>query len=523
MSLTAAFVNEPVLELRRSSERERLLAALAELPRRLPLSVPVIVDGSARSGDEIVSVDPSNPSGVVARAAIATAAEVDAAVTAAARAQPAWAAFGAAERAAVLTRAAGELRRRRYELAALEVAECAKPWPEADGDVCEAIDFLQYYAARAVELEATGGLVQLPGERNTVHHRARGVTAVIAPWNFPIAILTGMTAAALATGNAVCMKPAEQSPACALAVFEALRDAGVPAGVLALLPGEGETGAALVAHPGVHTIAFTGSGQVGLEIMAAAARPSPGQLHLKRVVSEMGGKNCLIVDTDADLDDVVPALLTSAFGFAGQKCSATARALVHARVADTLARRLEGALATLRVGPAGEFGVDVPPVIEAAARDRIERTVAQAGDESEAVLRGGPVPGGDGFWVAPTIVRGPRSGAAVATDEIFGPVLTLETVESVEQACEIVESQPYALTGALFSRNPRTIAAVSARTPVGNLYVNRATTGAMVGRQPFGGNRLSGTGSKAGGPEYLLHFVEPVVVCEDTTRHGIAT
>ena len=519
----ADFRNEPALELRRSTERARLAEALAELERRLPLTVPVIIDGERHGEPALASVDPSAPDRVVARAAEATAADVDAAVRAAGAAQRLWRETDASERAAVLIRAAGELRRRRYELAALEVLECAKPWPDADADIAEAIDFLEYYARQAVELEESRALPRLPGERNFLYHRPRGVVAVIAPWNFPIAIPTGMTAAALATGNAVCLKPAEQSPACALMIHEALIAAGLPPGVLALLPGAGSVGAALVSHPGVHTIAFTGSERVGLEIVAAAAKPAPGQLHMKRVVAEMGGKNCMIVDADADLDDVVPAALGSAFGFAGQKCSATSRLLVHERIAPTLRDRLGGALETLQVGPAWDFAIDVPAVIEAAARDRIEAAVADASACAEAVLRVAGLPDSGGFFVAPALVIAPAADAAITREEVFGPVLTIETVPSVEAASEIVEHQRQALTGGLFSRNPRTIEAVARRTPVGNLYVNRGTTGAMVGRQPFGGNRMSGTGSKAGGPEYLLHFVEPVVVTENTTRHGIDT
>jgi RHH-type transcriptional regulator, proline utilization regulon repressor / proline dehydrogenase / delta 1-pyrroline-5-carboxylate dehydrogenase len=363
--------------------------------------------------------------------------------------------------------------------------------------------------------------MQLPGERNALRYRPRGVVAVIAPWNFPVAIVTGMTAAALATGNAVCLKPAEQSPACALAVFEALERAGLPAGTLALLPGEGAIGAALVGHPGVHVIAFTGSGAVGLEIVRRAAELAPGQRHLKRVIAEMGGKNCVIVDADADLDEVVPALLASAFGFAGQKCSAASRALGHERVAEPLAQRLRGALETLLVGQAEVFGVDVPPLIERAAQERIERHVAAATASGANVQRTAEVPS-VGFFAAPTLVAGCEQDWPVVREELFGPVLTLEPVASVEAACEIVEAQPFALTGGLFSRNPRTVEAVVRRTPVGNLYVNRATTGANVARQPFGGNRLSGTGTKAGGPDYLLSFVEPVVVTENTVRHGLS-
>ena len=521
------FRNEPLLELRRAPERARLEEALAALDRTLPLRVPVIVGGERRGPDAgpsaPPSVDPGRPARVVAASAAATAAEVDAAVAAATAAFPAWAATPAPARAAILARAAGELRARRRELAALAVRECGKPWPEADADLCEAIDFLRYYGEQAVRLEqAPPPLEQLPGERNALRYRPRGVVAVIAPWNFPFAIATGMTAAALATGNAACLKPAEQSPACALALFEALERAGLPAGALALLPGEGDVGAALVGHPGVHTIAFTGSGAVGLEIVRRAAELAPGQRHLKRSVIEMGGKNCVIVDADADLDEVVPQLLQSAFGFAGQKCSAASRALVHRRVAEPLSERLRGALETLLVGQAEAFGTDVPPLIEAGAVARVEGAVAAAGEAGATVARVRELPGGDGFFAAPALVVGPREEAAVTREELFGPVLTVEPVESVTEACELVEQLPFALTGGLFTRDPATVERVAARSPVGNLYVNRGTTGAMVGRQPFGGNRLSGTGTKAGGPDYLLQFVEPIVVSENTLRHGLA-
>jgi len=522
--MTTTFRNEPLLELRRAPERERLIAALAAIDRTLPIAVPVIVDGERRSEPSFASVDPGEPRRVVAEATAASPADVDAAVAAAGAAAREWGARSAAERAAALTRAAGHLRARRHELAALAVRECAKPWAEADADVCEAIDFLEYYAAEAIRLEAGPALVQLPGERNTLHYRPRGVVAVIAPWNFPLAIATGMTAAGLATGNGVCLKPAEQSPACALALVEALLAAGVPQGAIALLPGEGDVGAALVAHPGVHTIAFTGSGAVGLEILRRAAEVVPGQRHLKRVIAEMGGKNCIVVDADADLDDVVPGLLHSAFGFAGQKCSAASRALVHERVAEALTERLVGALDTLLVGQAQDFATDVPPLIEASARERVERYAAEAAAAGAVVHRTGAalLPDGEGHFVAPALVLHPSPDADVVRDEIFGPLLTVEPVADLEEACARIETQAHALTGGLFSRNPRTIEAFARRTPVGNLYVNRGSTGAMVGRQPFGGNRLSGTGTKAGGPDYLLQFVEPVVVTENTVRHGVA-
>jgi RHH-type transcriptional regulator, proline utilization regulon repressor / proline dehydrogenase / delta 1-pyrroline-5-carboxylate dehydrogenase len=514
------FVNEPLLELRRADVRRACLDALAALDARLPLDVPVLIGDGVHAGTPFASTDPSAPGRVVARAQGASAAQAQEAVARAEHGFAVWSKRPAAERAAVLRRAAGLLRDRRLELTALAVREAGKPWPEADADVCEAIDFLMYYAAGGEALGAGRSLLQLPGERNALRYVPRGVTAVIAPWNFPLAIGCGMAAAALATGNAVVLKPAEQAPACAKAVVDALHAAGVPHDALALLPGGDEPGRALVADPRVHTIAFTGSCAVGLQILEQAARVQPGQRHLKKVVAEMGGKNCVIVDADADLDDVVPAVLKSAFGFAGQKCSAASRLLVHEAVYDALLERLAGAVTTLQVDRAEAFGTDVPPVIDPEARDRLTALLASEAPRAEHVACA-DVPGGDALWVAPTILAGLPADSPAVTDEQFGPVLVVERVRDVDHACDVVDAIPFALTGGLFSRSPRTIARVAERTPVGNLYVNREITGAMVGRQPFGGGRLSGTGPKAGGPDYLLQFVEARAVTENTVRHGL--
>jgi RHH-type proline utilization regulon transcriptional repressor/proline dehydrogenase/delta 1-pyrroline-5-carboxylate dehydrogenase len=527
-----AFANEPVLELRRATVRAGLADALAAHDARGPLEVPVWIGDDQRHGDALVSTDPGRPDRVVALAAAARPDEVEAALDAATRAARAWAATHAAERGAVLRRAAAWLREHRLEVAALEVRECAKPWAEADADVCEAIDFLEYYARGAVHLErnpaalpGTGGdgmseLLQLPGERNELRWVARGVVAVISPWNFPVAIPCGMVAAGLATGNSVVLKPAEQAPGCAYVLVRALREAGVPAGALSLLPGEGTVGAQLVRDRRVHVIAFTGSSAVGLDIVKAAAELAPGQKHLKRVVAEMGGKNCVIVDSDADLDDVVPALVRSAFAYAGQKCSAAARVLVHEAIHDPLLERLAGAIEVLEVGQAEDLAIDVPAVIEREAQERVERYAAEAERSGRLVSRAASVPGG-GWFAAPALAADLPVYSSVLQDEIFGPLLAVERVRDVDEAIERVEASPYGLTGGLFARNPDTVERVVARLPVGNLYVNRAITGAMVARQPFGGNRLSGTGSKAGGPGYLLHFVEPRVITENTVRHGL--
>jgi RHH-type proline utilization regulon transcriptional repressor/proline dehydrogenase/delta 1-pyrroline-5-carboxylate dehydrogenase len=509
-----------VLELRRASVRARLADALALLDAQLPITVPALVADDARAATELRSIDPGDPERLVAQAPRCREADVEAAVAAARDGARSWSATPAAERAGALLRAAALLRERRLELAALEVRECAKPWPEADADVCEAIDFLEYYARAAVALDAGRELLQVPGERNELRYVARGVAAVISPWNFPLAIPCGMTAAALATGNAAILKPAEQSPACAYRLVQALREGGVPPAAVGLLPGEGDTGAALVRHPDVHTIAFTGSQPVGLEIVRAAADTRPGQRHLKRVVAELGGKNCVLVDADADLDEAVPAIVASAFVYAGQKCSAASRVLVHEAIAEELTTRVAGAVAVLVVGQAAELGTEVPPVIEQAAQERVGRYAELAAASGRIVARREPVPA-RGWFCPPTVVTDLPAGSPVLEEEIFGPLLTIERVRDLEHACDIVDGSPFALTGGLFARNPATVEYVRRRSPVGNLYINRGITGAMVGRQPFGGNRLSGSGAKAGGPDYLLQFVEPRAVTENTMRHGL--
>ena len=513
------FANEPILELRRASVRAGLQDALAAIDARLPVSAPVWIGDDTREGSQLISTDPGCPTREVAHAAVATADEVAEAVSVAQRGLARWRAVDAVQRAACLRRAAAWMRERRLELAALQVRECAKPWNEADGDVCEAIDFLEYYSRGAIELARGRELLQVPGERNELSYVPRGVVAVIAPWNFPLAIPCGMTSAALAVGNAVVLKPAEQSPGIAARLVEALRAGGVPPEAIALLPGDGEVGDALVRDPRVHVIAFTGSLPVGRSIVRAASETS--EHHFKEVVAELGGKNCVIVDGDADLDEVVPAVVGSAFHYAGQKCSAASRMLVHEAIADALIERLSGAVASLLVGQAETLGVDVGPVIESAAAQRVARYATIAGATGTVVAQAPTPDDAAGWFTAPTLVADLPSDSPVLADEIFGPLLAVQRVRDVDAACDVVDSLSFALTGGLFTRDPAAVRRVRDRTPVGNLYVNRGITGAMVGRQPFGGNRLSGTGLKAGGPDYLLQFVAQRAVSENTMRHGL--
>jgi RHH-type proline utilization regulon transcriptional repressor/proline dehydrogenase/delta 1-pyrroline-5-carboxylate dehydrogenase len=519
VSTRADFTNEPLLELREAAVRSSLTDALAALDRELPITVPVLVGRERKEEGSFQSTDPSRTDRVVAVAARATESDVERALEAARAASSDWGGRSPEARAEVLVGAAELMRTDRLRLTALAVRECGKPWAEADADVAEAIDFLEYYSRQAVALDGVD-LLQVPGERNTVDFAPRGVAAVIAPWNFPLAIPTGMVGAALATGNPVVFKPAEQAPACGLAVVDALRRAGVPEGAINLLPGGDEPARRLVRSPRVQTIAFTGSSAAGLEILRVANEVSDGQLSLKRVVAEMGGKNCVIVDSDADLDEAIPAVVKGAFVYAGQKCSATSRVLVHDGIADAFMERLTGSVGSLVVDAAESFGVDVPPVIDDEAVERIDRYVELGSSQGHLAAGGGAVPGG-GCYCAPAVIDQLPASSPLLMEEIFGPVLTVERVVDVDQACEEIDALPFALTGGLFSRNPLTVAAVAKRSPVGNLYVNRETTGARVGRQPFGGNRLSGNGTKAGGPHYLLNFVDPRVVCENTMRHGL--
>ncbi|MCS6926297.1 MAG: L-glutamate gamma-semialdehyde dehydrogenase [Candidatus Binatia bacterium] len=519
---TTTFHNEPELDFAREDNRRRFAEALAQVRCRLGRFYPLVLNGQeVTTGAELVSYNPSHPGEVVGRVARAGVAEAEQSVAAAVQALPAWRTTPPAERADFLFRAAAVMRERRVELAAWEVYEAGKPWREADADVCEAIDYLQYYGHEMLRLAAPRRLDDLPGEVNCYLYQPRGVAVVIAPWNFPLAILTGMTAAALVTGNTVIMKPAEQTPVLAALLMEIFRSVGLPAGVLHYLPGVGEeVGEHLVTHPRVNLIAFTGSLAVGLRINALAAQTAAGQLGVKRVIAEMGGKNAIIVDDDADLDEAVAGTVVSAFGYAGQKCSACSRVIVLAAVYDQFLQRLIEATRSVRIGPAEEPGTFIPPLIDAEAKDKVQHYIALGQQEGQVVLAV-PAPQ-EGNWVGPVIVTDVSPQARIAQEEIFGPVLAVFKARDFTEALAIAMATPYALTGGLYSRSPGHIAQAQRDFRVGNLYINRKITGARVGHQPFGGLGLSGIGSKAGGPDYLLQFMEPRVITENTLRKGFA-
>ena len=524
-SPSAAFRNAAPAEFHNPAVRQRMKTALAAARRSFPArSVqPLLIGDEAVGRRSVAEVRyPADPAMLLGRVAQATPADVDEAVAAAHDAFPAWRDRPATERAAILRRAASIMEGRRFALAALMVFESAKPWHEADGDVIEACDYLRYYAAEAERLLKPVPMLDVPGEENLYLREARGVCAVIAPWNFPLAIICGMSSAALTAGNCAILKPAAQSPLVAARLVEILREAGVPPGAVQYLPGPGgEVGRALVEHPGVDVIAFTGSKEVGLGIIEAAAPVRPGQRSVKRVVAEMGGKNAIIVDEDADLDQAVAGVVTSAFGYAGQKCSACSRLIVVGSAYDETLARLARAVESLVVGPPHEAATFVPAVIGESAQRRIEGYIAE-GKQTARLLAQGAAPAGPGYYVPPTVFADVAADSRLAREEIFGPVLCVFRARDFEEALAMALDSEFALTGGLYSRNPRNVDRAKAAFRVGNLYINRRITGAVVGRQPFGGLALSGVGDKAGGPDYLLQFLQPRTISESTMRRGFA-
>lgn len=460
-------------------------------------------------------------------AAEPTAAEADQAIARAADAFPAWRDTDPIARSATVIQAAASIRGRRDELAGVIIRESGKTWREADADVCEAIDFCEYYARLAVGLFEPRRLGRFVGELNHTWYQPRGVAAVISPWNFPLAICAGMTTAALVTGNTAIVKPSTQTRGIARLMCEILLSAGVPDGVLQLLPGPGSVvGAALVRDRRVSLIAFTGSKQVGLEILEAAGQTGDRQGFVKKVVCEMGGKNAVIVDDSADLDEAVLGVRQSAFGYGGQKCSACSRAIVLEGVHDLFLKRLVESTRTLVIGDPLQPDTDLGPVIDQSAAAKIRRYIDVGRSEGKLELAGELPPGLEDRlgrpYVAPHVFSGIRPQHRLAQEEIFGPVLSVMRVGSFQEALEVANSTAYKLTGGVYSRRPSRLQAARREFRVGNLYLNRGITGALVGRQPFGGFGLSGTGTKAGGADYLLHFVEPRCCTENTMRHGFA-
>ncbi len=523
----ADFRNEPPPDFSRDEVRDGFREALAAARDSFPVAIPMVIGGRrVETKETIQSLDPSDNSRVVAVSASASAADADRAVEAARKAFPAWSRTPAETRAEILLRAAAIMRDRRDLLSAVAVFEAGKPWREAAADTDEAIDFLEFYAREMLRLAHPRRLQQyLLGERNDLSYHALGVVAVIGPWNFPIAIPVGMAAAALVAGNTVVLKPAEQTPLCTWMYMQALEEAGLPPGAMNFLPGRGEVcGDRIVRHREVNMVVFTGSRDVGLLITRAASEVPPGQRFVKRVVTEMGGKNGLIVDSSADLDSAVPDVIYSAFGFSGQKCSACSRAIVLKDVYEEFLARLKEGVAALKIGPAEHPGTQVGPVIDAEAAAKV-RSYIELGTSSAKAIHIGDLHGLEqkGSFVPPAVFDVPNERHRLMQEEIFGPVLAVVPARDFGHALEIANSTDYALTGGVHSRTLTHLRRARAEYEAGNLYLNRPITGAIVGRQPFGGYRLSGVGSKAGGPDYLKQFLVARVASENLMRHGVAS
>ncbi len=495
--------------------------ALAKVKNLLGKTYLPLINGEYRETSiYIESVNPSDSSQIVGKVGQIDLETAKIAMESAKSAFKQWKNTTATERANIIRKAADIMEERRHELNAWICLEVGKILPQADGEVSEAIDFCRYYADEMERL-ATGYNYDIPGETDRYFYQPKGIAVVISPWNFPFAIATGMTVAALVTGNSTLLKPAATSAIVAAKITEILVAAGIPPGVLQFVPGKGSTvGEYLVKHQDTHVIAFTGSREVGCRIYAEAAILQPGQKHLKKVIAEMGGKNAIIVDESADLDQAVVGVVQSAFGYTGQKCSACSRVVVLETIYDTFVTRLVEATKSLNVGQTDQPSTQVGPVIDSKARDRILECIAQGKAESTLALEM-PIPEG-GYFVSPTIFSDVAPDSTIAQEEIFGPVLAVIKASNFDEALTIANSTDYALTGGLYSRTPSHIERAYEEFEVGNLYINRTTTGAIVARQPFGGFKLSGVGSKAGGPDYLLQFLEPRVVTENIQRQGFA-
>ena len=519
--LTDRFINEPYTDFSNAPARAAMAQAItsvrAQFGRRLPYPV---APGLTPSGADLASRNPSSPGEVVGRVPGFAPQEIAVAARHALARLPVWTAMSPARRADIMGKAAAAMRQRRVELSAWEIFETGKTWHEADADVAEAIDFLEFYAREMRRTGAPRRLGREPGELNQLAFSPRGLVAVISPWNFPLAIPTGMVSAALVTGNAVLFKPSERAPVMGHLLADLLAEAGVPEGVLQFTPGGPDVGQALVAHPEVEVIAFTGSRDVGLRILAQAARVDPGQRSVKRVIAEMGGKNAIIVDDTADLDEAVMGVVTSFTGYQGQKCSACSRAIVHDSIYDVFLQRLADAAMSLRIGPPEDPSHLMGPLIDELARAKVRDYIGIGKSEGRLVLERQVT--GDGFFVGPAIFADIQPSHRLAQEEVFGPVLAVMRARDFTEAIRFANATPYALTGGVYSRSPANIQTARETFDVGNLYINRPITGALVGRQPFGGHRLSGVGTKAGGEGYLAQFMVARVVSENTLRRGFA-
>ena len=510
------FSNEPSVDFSIESNRAAMREALALVESQLGQRYPLIIGGERReTGAWITSTNPGNLDQIVGEVAKARPSDVEDAMAAAQEAFKSWRKFRPEARASALFKAAGITRRRKLELAAWMVYELDKPWDEAEGEVAEAIDFMEWYGREALKLSDRVELSHLPGEATDYRYMPLGVGIVIPPWNFPCAIFTGMTMAPVSVGNAVIVKPATNTPVIGYKMVEIFEEAGVPAGVVNFLPGSGgEIGDTLVEHPQTRFVSFTGSKDVGTRIFERAAKVQPGQRWLKRVVAEMGGKDAIIVDSSADVEAAVEGIVTSAFGFSGQKCSACSRAIVHKDVVDAVVAGVVERtrnLVSVGSGVAGEASMGA--VVDANQFKSINEYIEIGKSEGREAYRG-EAPDANGYYVPPVIYADVPRTARIACEEIFGPVLSIVTADSFEDALDIANDSDYGLTGSVYARDRAVLERARDDFQVGNLYFNRKCTGAMVGVHPFAGMKLSGTNSKVGGPDYLHNFVEAKAIGE---------
>jgi 1-pyrroline-5-carboxylate dehydrogenase len=509
------FRNEAVLDFSRESDRANQIAALELVGSRLGREYDLII-GTKRlkSPATFKSINPGNTSQVVGVFQSGTAEQAALAVEVAGKAFESWKRVPAGERADLLFRTASLLRKRRYECNAWLMFEVGKSWVEADADTAESIDFCEFYGREALRYAGPQTLTRIAGEENELRYIPLGVGAVIPPWNFPCAILAGMTTAAVVTGNAVVLKPSSDSPAVAAFFMEILLEAGLPPGVVNYVTGSGSVaGNTLIKHPMTRFIAFTGSKEVGLQIVEEAGKPRPGQIWIKRVIAEMGGKDFIIVDEDADINSAVKGVIASAFGYQGQKCSACSRAIVHEKVYAGFVEKLAEAAGKLKVGPVTEASTYMGPVISEGAMKKILSYI-ETGKREGRLLAGGGRAEGDGCYLQPTVIVDVKPGDTIAREEIFGPVLAVIKSGDLDEAIRIANDTEYGLTGSLYCTNREHIARAKDECHVGNLYINRKCTGALVGVHPFGGFNMSGTDSKAGGRDYLLLFTQAKAISE---------
>ncbi len=513
----APFTNEPVADFRREDHAAAMRAALAQVRSQLGREYDLVIGGRRlRTADKIRSLNPARPSETVGIHQKAGPEHVQPAMDAALAAFESWKNARVEERVDLVYRLAGILRRRKPEFNAWMVLEVGKNWDEAEADTCEAIDFCELYARTALQLAQAEPLVQLPGERDWLHYLPLGAGAVIAPWNFPLAILCGMTAASIVTGNTVILKPSSDSPTIAAKLFEALEEAGMPPGVVNFCPGSGATfGHGIVQHPKTRFIAFTGSRDAGLDIHLRAAHTQPGQIWIKRTILEMGGKDAIIVDASADLDSAVEGVVVSAFGFQGQKCSACSRAIVDENIYGAFLEKLKDRVGRIRIGSPEENFALGPVINEGAMKSHL--SYMEIGRSEGRLIAGGGRASGEGYFLQPTVFADIDPQARLAQEEIFGPVLAVIKARGFDDALAIANNTQYGLTGAVYTASPEKIARAKREFHVGNLYINRKCTGAIVGAHPFGGFNMSGTDSKAGGPDYLLLFTQAKSIGEKLT------